>query len=365
MTAIRPLNGWYIKKHSLSDDEYRVSLESPSRGIRLLSHRPSVLSKIEQLVGRVSGLKEEESDIFIVGSDWERGLKQLLEQLSASERGSVLAVSVIDPEIFAIPAEMMLTRARSDWFPQFVSNGSIAPFFQPIVDFKTGETYGYEAMVRGKLGAVELTGADLFTAAEAFDAIFSFDNRCRVASLEIGLSLLEGDEVLFVNYDTRALVDVEASLRVTWPVIEEAKARPSSVCLELVHCERCSERGLLSEFTQAHRERGALISLDDMSGSVESLKCMENLRPDIVKIDTSLTDRIDRSPARRRLVEALVDCAHEQGSRVAGKGIESDTECENILALGFDLGQGFYFGQPNARPLPVDERLICQKPVAR
>ena len=43
--------------------------------------------------------------------------------------------------------------------------------------------------MRGKLGAVEVRGGELLAAAEAHDALFSFDTRARAAALEIGLPL--------------------------------------------------------------------------------------------------------------------------------------------------------------------------------
>ena len=85
------------------------------------------------------------------------------------------------------------------------------------------------------------------------------------------------------------------------------------------------------------------------------------LAPDIGKIDRA-TDR--RHPAlarRRRLVAALVECAHEQGCRVVAEGIERVDEFEAMRELGVDLGQGFYFGQPTAKPMAVDPRLVRQR----
>ena len=80
--------------------------------------------------------------------------------------------------------------------------------------------------MRGKLGAVEVRGGELLAAAEAHDALFSFDARARAAALEIGLPLLPEGEILFVNLDPRAALDVESSLRTTWPVVGRLERRP-------------------------------------------------------------------------------------------------------------------------------------------
>ena len=102
----------------------------------------------------------------------------------------------------------------------------MTPHFQPIIDLASGRAYGREALMRGKLGTVEVRGAELMAAAEAHDALFSFDSRARAAALEIGLPLLPEGELLFVNLDPRAVLDVESSLRTTWPVVPPRAPTP-------------------------------------------------------------------------------------------------------------------------------------------
>jgi EAL domain-containing protein (putative c-di-GMP-specific phosphodiesterase class I) len=211
------------------------------------------------------------------------------------------------------------------------------PHFQPIVELTTGHSIGREALMRGKLGTVELRGAELLAAAEAHDALFSFDYRARTAALEVGLPLMPEGEVLFVNLDPRASLDVDSSLRTTWPVVGRLGADPSRICLEIVKPERCPDRELLQEMVAAHRKRGALVGLDDLSGGPDSLACLELLRPDVAKIDTALTAGIQHSSARRALVQALVDCAHELGAKVVAEGVERVDEFRAMAELGVDL----------------------------
>jgi EAL domain-containing protein (putative c-di-GMP-specific phosphodiesterase class I) len=330
-------------------------------GVRLLSHRPSVLYKVEHLATEPVEGDIAVEGLVLAGPVWIDRLKELLETLSQSERACLFALRLSDDQALPLPAETLLDRSRTDWFPDFLSRGQMKPHFQPIVDLATGRVFGREALMRGRLGAVDVRGGELLAAAEAHDALFSFDYRARTAALEIGLPLLPEGEVLFVNLDPRAVLDVEGSLRTTWPVVGRLGADPSRICLELIKPERCPDRDMLKELVEAHRRRGAMVALDDMSGGAESLHCLELLRPDVVKIDNALTAGIQHSEARRRLVAALVDCAHEQGCKVVAEGIERVDEFQAMVDLGVDLGQGFYFGQPTERPMAVDIRLVRQR----
>ena len=329
-----------------------------SDGVRLLSHRPSVLYKVEHMATEPVDGDIAVEGLVLAGPAWTEKLKELLGSLSQSERACLFAIRLADDQALPLPADTLLDRSRTDWFPDFLSHGQMKPHFQPIVELASGRVFGREALMRGKLGAVEVRGGELLAAAEAHDALFSFDYRARTAALEVGLPLLPDGEILFVNLDPRAVLDVEGSLRTTWPVVGRIGADPSRICLELVKPERCPDRDLLHEMAEAHRKRGAKIALDDLSGGPESLACLELLKPDIAKIDNALTAGIQHSPARRRLVAALVDCAHEQGCKVVAEGVERVDEFRAMAELGVDLGQGFYFGQPTEKPMAVDTRLV-------
>jgi EAL domain-containing protein (putative c-di-GMP-specific phosphodiesterase class I) len=332
-----------------------------TEGVRLLSHRPSVLYKVEHLATEPVDGDIAVEGMQLAGPGWEDRLKELLHSISHSERACLFAVRLDDEQGLPIAADILLDRARTDWFPEFLSHGVMTPHFQPIIDLADGRAFGREALMRGKLGATEVRGAELMAAAEAHDALFSFDSRARAAALEIGLPLLPEGELLFVNLDPRAVLDIESSLRTTWPVVLRMGADPSRICLELIRPERTADREMLKNLVNAHRERGALVALDDLSGGTDSLACLELLRPDIGKIDRAMTAGIQHSPARRRLVAALVECAHEQGCRVVAEGIETVDEFEAMLELGVDLGQGYYFGHPTATPMAVDPRLVRRR----
>jgi EAL domain-containing protein (putative c-di-GMP-specific phosphodiesterase class I) len=321
-----------------------------------------VLYKVEHLATEPAEGDIAVEGLKLAGPGWDDRLKTLLQSLSQSERACLFAVRLGEEQALPLPAETLLDRARTDWFPEFLSHGLMRPHFQPIVDVSTGLPFGREALMRGKLGAVEVRGGELLAAAEAHDALFSFDSRARAAALEIGLPLMPDGEILFVNVDPRASLDVDSSLRTTWPVVSRLNGDPSRICLEIVRPERCADRDMLEDLVNAHRRRGALIALDDLSGGPDSLSYLEALKPDFAKIDNKLTAGIQYSAGRRRLVAALVECAHECNSRVVAEGIERVGEFEAMRDLGVDFGQGFYFGQPTERPMAVDARLVRPRP---
>jgi EAL domain-containing protein (putative c-di-GMP-specific phosphodiesterase class I) len=327
-------------------------------GVRIFSHRPSVLYKVEDHATEAFAGDIHDVGLLLSGPEWPELLRGLLDSLTHTERACLHAVRLDDPHGLPLPADVLLARLRTDWFPEFLSAGRMVPFFQPIVDLSTGEAFGREALMRGKMGATQVRGAELMAAALAHEALFSFDARARAAALEKGLALLPEGEVLSLNMDPRAVLDVQSSLRSTWPVIERLGTDPTLVCLEFVHAERCPDQELLAALIESHRERGALIALDNARGGVDSLNAIQSLRPDIVKLDFSLIVGLADSPGRQQVAGVIASVAREQGCRVVATGVESVADYDAVRAMGAEMGQGFYFGQPVERPMPIDPRLV-------
>ncbi len=326
-------------------------------GVRLLSQRPSLLYKLGEVGADADPAAQ---GLVIRGPGWDERLRRAIEPLAVTERAGVFAVRLDDSTGVPLPVATVLERLRTDWFPGFVFRGRMHSVFQPVVDLRDGSVFGREALVRGSLGRGVVTGAELHVAAVAHDALFSFDARTRAIALQTGLPRLPTGERLFVKLDLAAVLDVEGSVRSTWPVVEEAGGRPESVGLELMGAERHPDLDLLRDLAAAHRERGALISLDDLSAGTDALRVLEAVRPAVAKLSLGLCKDIEASPARGRLVGALVEVAHELGCRVVAVGVERDSELEQVQALGVDLGQGFYLGQPTAEMLPVQRRLVAR-----
>ncbi len=326
-------------------------------GVRLLSQRPSLLSKLGDTHQAGDPLQQ---GLILRGHGWEDRLKAAIEPLAPAERAGVFAVRLEDPTGVPVPVAVVLERLRTDWFPGFLFRGRMHSVFQPIVDLADGTVFAREALVRGTLGRGEVSGAELHGAAIAHDALFSFDARTRATAIETGMPLLPPGERLFVKLDLRAVLDVEGSLRSTWPVVERVGGRPEQLGLELMQADHHPDPHLLGDLAAAHRERGAVLALDDLSVSTEAVAALEAIRPDVVKLSRRLLQESEGSAGRHHLVAALVEVAHELGARVVGVGIERDSELDHARALGIDLGQGFFLGQPTREMLPVQAELVAR-----
>lgn len=100
------------------------------------------------------------------------------------------------------------------------------------------------------------------------------------------------------------------------------------------------------------RSRGAQLMVDDAGAGFSSFRHILDLRPDVIKLDLSLTRDIDSDPLRRALAASLLAFADEIGAMIVAEGIETFGELSALRALGVHHGQGFLIARPGTAPVP-------------
>ncbi len=87
------------------------------------------------------------------------------------------------------------------------------------------------------------------------------------------------------------------------------------------------------------------LAIDDVGAGYAGLRHILELRPDILKLDIGLVRDVDRDPARRALIEAMVSFARHLGAQIVAEGVEREEERATLAALGVDHVQGWLFSR--------------------
>lgn len=218
---------------------------------------------------------------------------------------------------------------------------SLVVHFQPIVSLVDGRVVEVEALSRFSLEpsarpdawfreahalgmGVEL---ELHALGRALDALPSFPSNWSVA----------------LNLSPTTMADESlAAFLAPWPA--------ERLCLELTEHEQVHDYERLRRVVQPLRDRGVRLGVDDAGAGFSSMHHILELRPDFVKLDRSITAGIDRDPAKRALAGALVSFAREIGAKVIAEGVETESEAGEVIRLGADFAQGYFFDRPSPRP---------------
>jgi EAL domain-containing protein (putative c-di-GMP-specific phosphodiesterase class I) len=240
--------------------------------------------------------------------------------------------------------------------------GQIVPWFQSIVDLKTGAIVGFEALARWHHPTNGLVSpADFVPFAESSELIIDIDLEVlRLAVKEAEAWHEHRPELrLSVNLSGRHLAHPDAVSQLQSAVAMSA-VDPRSITLELTETSSVSDGPLIRRHIDDVHALGFSVFLDDFGSGWSSLERLVTLEPDGIKIDGHLTRFIDTERGRA-LLRALSIVAQDLGLALIIEGVETRAQADTALELGCTLAQGFLFSRPLSavairRMLAADKR---------
>lgn len=154
-----------------------------------------------------------------------------------------------------------------------------------------------------------------------------------------GLDLFPNHMFLALNVSPDILLDQRFS-----PLLEGVDAK--RLVLELTEHTAVDDYRPLMTALRPLRDRGARLAIDDVGAGYANMQHILSLRPDILKIDASLTNNIHVCPSRAALLAGLVQFARTFDTRIVAEGIEVAPQLDRLRELGVDYGQGYLLGRP-------------------
>ncbi|MGZ4359707.1 MAG: EAL domain-containing protein [Gaiellaceae bacterium] len=222
-----------------------------------------------------------------------------------------------------------------------IDSSGVKAVYQPIVELESRRTVGYEALAR--IIASPIQGTEAWLADAASVGLGLELERVALRAAFAGLAELPPDCFLAVNLSPTAILDDQVL-----GLLEAAE--PSRTVVEITEHRSIDDYSLISRALLGLRARGLRLAVDDAGAGYASLRHLLEIRPDLIKLDASLTRGIDVEPGRRALAKALIAFARATGATLVAEGIETAAEEAELRNLGVALGQGYHLGKPG--PLP-------------
>lgn len=213
--------------------------------------------------------------------------------------------------------------------------------FQPVVNRTTGETVGYEALVRGCSGE----SPSQIIASVRSDNLFYFDQACRLGAIrEASRQGLKGD--LHINCTEVDPENLEAALSSTADAVKAAGFRAERIVLEFNALERLGNPRQLAQVRARANHYGFRIAADNFGTGEAGLKRLAVLRPEFVKLDRELISGIHNSVRRQAMTLGVLASCKALGVTVIASGVELAAEAAWLSEAGVEGFQGYYFGRP-------------------
>jgi sensor c-di-GMP phosphodiesterase-like protein len=267
------------------------------------------------------------------------------------QRLGLFATSAI--ALLLISFALILPRRRTTSNPvaeieRALDAGEFVPYYQPIVDIRSGQLRGAEVLVRWRKpdGTLVLPGS-FIPLAESSGLILDMtrDLMKRVCT-EAGAAIGRRPALkISFNFAGKLFAD-ESIVKDVRNIFSASPINLSQVVLEV------TERDPIENLTETRRIIAALqglgvrIAIDDVGTGHAGLSYMLKLGVDIIKIDKMFVDSIGTDRNSTTIVETLVDLAHNMRMDVVAEGVENFEQVMHLRELGIRSAQGYVFAPP-------------------
>ena len=222
--------------------------------------------------------------------------------------------------------------------------------FQPVVNIHTGNTFGFEALLRCHKEAGFSSIDHLFDSAYEAGILHHADLYLREKALKKFSRFREKRRVkLFYNLDNRLLDSMDYSPGVTTELLEKYGYSREELCFEISEKHQFHDNNDVSKIIAAYHSRGFKIAVDDCGTGFSGLQLIYYTEPDYIKIDRFFIRNMENDPKKRLVVSTIVNFAHFMGSLVLAEGVETREEYTQCKEVGCDMMQGYFIQRPTRR----------------
>jgi diguanylate cyclase (GGDEF)-like protein/PAS domain S-box-containing protein len=227
-----------------------------------------------------------------------------------------------------------------------VKNDQIIPYFQPLVRLDTGEVLGYEVLARwphaerGMIQPLKFIKLADETGLISFLTLNLLRRACREAKHWSGAPRIG------INIAPLQLRDAALPQKLL-DVLAECEFPPERLEIEITEDSLVSDLKTAKGTLASLKKLGVRVAIDDFGIGYSSLKYLLDLPFDVLKIDQSFVQSMNKNDDALTIVKAIIQLAKNLGLEVTAEGIETKSQALALRALGCERGQGFYLGRPS------------------
>ncbi len=225
-----------------------------------------------------------------------------------------------------------------------INKGEVQTVFQPISDIKSQKITGFEALsrwthpTRGFISPVEFIAL-----AEETDLIIEVGDLVFTRAIEL-LSKLPEHVFININVSSKQLDDDDFLNRVVAKTKDHG-VNPERLKLEITETMVVDFK-LAKKWLNKCRAIGFPVCADDFGTGHSGMEQLLELDFDVLKVDQVFIRNMFKNQRYQTILQSIANMAHALKTKLVAEGIESEDEYRVLKNLGFDFGQGYFFGKP-------------------
>jgi diguanylate cyclase (GGDEF)-like protein len=238
--------------------------------------------------------------------------------------------------------------------------------FQPIVDLRSYQMVGAEALLRWRHPVESLLAPDKFLPiAEEAGLMVPITRWIVFKVVKLAAEWrrqLPANQDFFIslNVSPTALQDPGLSEHIA-ALLRETQLPAAMLKFELTEAALITNAGAARDTMDRLHSMGVQLMLDDFGTGYSSLSYLQLFPFDFVKIDRPFVNRAGADQANSGMMAAMVQMAGSLNLTAIAEIIETEAAAKALQAMGCDYGQGFYFSAPLEADLAL-QRLRSRDP---
>ncbi|WP_324101209.1 EAL domain-containing protein [Noviherbaspirillum sp.] len=232
-----------------------------------------------------------------------------------------------------------------------IASGRMALVYQPVMDIRSGQIIGVEALARirddnGKL----LPAAQFIPVAESAGLIDKIGEWVIAEACNQHRKWCNAGLPPFrvaINISPRQFRQHAFAARLA-KIVAQSGIDPHHLQIEIPESAVTDSMDTAASVLGEIRAAGIGIALDDFGAGCSNLIDLGKLPLDKLKIDMSFTHRVYSDPLSRPIMEGVIALGRSLNLQIVGEGVESEGLMDDLRRYGCDQAQGFLI----SRPLP-------------
>ena len=241
-------------------------------------------------------------------------------------------------------AKRMLNARCATEIVNCLRDGLFRLAYQPIMNMERKPVL-HEALLRMQdtTGAM-ITAGHLVPIAERLGLIRLIDR----AVVQLALSTLaeHPHARLSVNLSATTVNDPRWHGQIL-DIISSAIDLAPRMVIEVTETAALGDVATSRTFLENLRALGCGIAIDDFGAGFTSYRNLKELPLTMIKLDGAFCRDLEGETGNRLYVKSMVELAHAFGLTVVAEWVETEADAQHLHALGVDLVQGNFLGEPN------------------
>jgi len=231
-----------------------------------------------------------------------------------------------------------------------LESNEIIPYFQPLVELRTGLLRGFETLARWQHPQRGLVPPTEFIPLAEKSGLHGLLTGKLLSAVFVAAKDIPDHLTLSVNISLTQLTDLTLPRHI-WAAAEHAKFPLHRLILEITESALVGNTEYAARIATELKEQGCRLALDDFGTGYSSLRHLQLLPFDELKIDASFVRSMTHTRESRKIAAAIVGLGNSLMLTTVAEGVENQTIADMLLWLGCDIGQGWLYG----RPVPPDQ----------